>query len=285
MSKSVIERLKIFGYLNRDNAVLSRNQEYRGANVAHQLAIVRIGRRKNLESAYFSGQPRIRHAFEELGRAMRMPEAEISEQRVLARFQQLAMMFQDIALVYFALPFWTYESRVGQDDSANGRTKLARCDGRSHPAHRMPQNDRIGESEPCNQSNDVPSEILIQIPMRRRARLSVTSGVRHYNVVVIFETAYYRGPAGPASYQSVERNERGLVATRSQIMDADFVCSAGSAYPARHEVVARPRKKGCLQAAREHHSLATAHTVANVILRVKDAALGCLPDATVPRQA
>ena len=84
--------------------------------MAHQLAIVRIGRRKNLESAYFSGPPRIRHAFEELGRAMRMPEAEISEQRVLARFQQLAMMFQDIALVYFALPFWTYESRVGQDD-------------------------------------------------------------------------------------------------------------------------------------------------------------------------
>lgn len=118
------------------------------------------------------------------------------------------MLFRDIALVYFALPFWAYESGVGKDDRANGCAKLTRCDGRSHPTHRMPQNDWIVNSEPFNQSNDVLSEIVIQIPMRRCAGLSVTSGVRHYNIVVIFETAYYRSPASPTSDQSVERNER-----------------------------------------------------------------------------
>lgn len=84
MSKSVIESLKILGCLHGDNAFVSCNREYWDANVTHQLAIVRIGRHKNLESAYFSGQPRIGHAFDELGRTMRVSESEISQQRVLS---------------------------------------------------------------------------------------------------------------------------------------------------------------------------------------------------------
>ncbi len=60
------------------------------------------------------------------------------------------MLFQHITLVYFALPLGAYESRVGKNDSANGGTKLARCDSRSHASHRMPQNDRLSKSEPFN---------------------------------------------------------------------------------------------------------------------------------------
>ena len=83
ISKLSIELLKLMCRINGHNAFVSHNQEYWDANVAHQLAIVRIGRRKNLEGAYLSGQPRIGHMFEKLGRTMRMPELEISQQRVL----------------------------------------------------------------------------------------------------------------------------------------------------------------------------------------------------------
>jgi len=152
------------------------------------------------------------------------------------------MLFQDIARVNFALPLGAYESRVGKNDSANGGTKLARSDSRSHASHGMSQNDRLNKSEPFNQSNDIVGEVGVQISMRRCARFSVTPRVRHHNVVVTFKSAYYRSPASPTSDQAMKRNERGLVASSSQIMDADSVCFAGSAYPVCHTAVARARK-------------------------------------------
>ena len=82
MPKSLIELLKLFCCFNGNNAFVSRNQEYWDVNVAHQFAIVRIGRRKNLEGAYLSRQPRIGHMFEKLGRTIRMPKSEICQQRV-----------------------------------------------------------------------------------------------------------------------------------------------------------------------------------------------------------
>ena len=83
MPKSLIELLKLLRCINGNNAFVSRDQEYWDANVAHQLAIVGIGGRKNLEGAYLSGQPRIGHVFEKFGRTMRMPEPEIIQQRAL----------------------------------------------------------------------------------------------------------------------------------------------------------------------------------------------------------
>ena len=81
--KSLIELLKLLCCINGNNACVSHNQEDWDANVAHQLSIVRIGRCKNLKGAYPSGQPRIGHVFEKLGRTMRMSAPQISQQRFL----------------------------------------------------------------------------------------------------------------------------------------------------------------------------------------------------------
>jgi len=83
MPKSRIELLKLVCGINRNNALVCGNQEYWHANVAHQLAIVRIRRRENLERADLSGQPRIGHVLEKLGGPARMPEPQVSQQRVL----------------------------------------------------------------------------------------------------------------------------------------------------------------------------------------------------------
>ena len=144
------------------------------------------------------------------------------------------MLFYDIALVNYALPLRAYESRVSKNDRANGGTKLACRDSGSHASHRMSQNDRLSQSEPFNQSNDIIGEIGVQISVRRCARFAVASGIRHDNIVATFESAYYRRPASPTSDQSMERNKRGLRPSGSQIMDADSVCFAGSAYPICH---------------------------------------------------
>jgi len=143
------------------------------------------------------------------------------------------MLFRHIARVDFALPLRAYESRVDKDDSTNGGAKLARRDSRSHASHRMPHDHRRGESESFNEPNDIVGKIRIQVSMRRRAGFSVASGVRHDNVVVSFERAYYRSPTSPASDQSMECNERRLIATGSQIMDPDSVRFAGCTGPVR----------------------------------------------------
>jgi hypothetical protein len=143
MPNLLIELLKLLCCLDGNNAFVSRDQEYWDANVAHQFAIVWIGGCKNLEGSYSSGQPRIGHVLEKFGRPMRMPKPEISQQRALGCFQELAVLFQHSALVHFALPLRAYESRVGKNDRANGGTELACCDSRGHASHRMSQNDRF----------------------------------------------------------------------------------------------------------------------------------------------
>lgn len=114
------------------------------------------------------------------------------------------MLLDDIALLNLALALGAQESRVGQEDAANGCTDLTRNHSRSHASHRVAEQNRSGKSERFDESNDVACVVAIQIPMKRRARLSVTSGVRHYYVVVAFESARQRNPAIAASSQSME---------------------------------------------------------------------------------
>ena len=52
-----------------------------------------------------------------------------------------------------------------------------------------PSRTGSGKAERFDETNDVACVIAVQIPMKRCARLPVTSGVRHYYVVVAFESA------------------------------------------------------------------------------------------------
>jgi hypothetical protein len=49
--------------------------------------------------------------------------------------------------------------------------------------------DRSGNSERFDETNNVARVIAVQITMKRCARLPVTSGIWHYDVVVTFESA------------------------------------------------------------------------------------------------
>ena len=75
------------------------------------------------------------------------------------------MLLDDIALMNFALPLGAQESRVRQDDRANGRGPLTRDYGRSHASHRVAQQNRSHKLEPLDESNDSACVILVPIPM------------------------------------------------------------------------------------------------------------------------
>ena len=49
--------------------------------------------------------------------------------------------------------------------------------------------ERSGKSERFDETNDVTCVIAVQIPMKRGARVPVSSGVWHCYVVVTFESA------------------------------------------------------------------------------------------------
>jgi len=99
------------------------------------------------------------------------------------------MLLDDIALVNLALALGAQESRVGQDDAANGCTGFTRNHSRRHASHRVAEQNRRGKSERFDKTNDVACVIAVQIPLKRRARLPVASGVWHYYVVLIFKSA------------------------------------------------------------------------------------------------
>lgn len=114
------------------------------------------------------------------------------------------MLRDDIALMNLTLPFWAYESRVGQDDATNGGSQLARHHGRSHAPHRMAEQNRCGKPQRFDESDDVACVVAIHVAMNRRARLSVTPGVGHHHVIVAFESTRQGSPASPAPGQSME---------------------------------------------------------------------------------
>jgi hypothetical protein len=51
------------------------------------------------------------------------------------------------------------------------------------------EQNRSGKPERFDKTNDIACVIAVQIPLKRRARLPVASGVWHYYVVLIFKSA------------------------------------------------------------------------------------------------
>jgi hypothetical protein len=114
------------------------------------------------------------------------------------------VLLDDIAFVNLALALGAQESRVCQDEPANGSGCLTRYHGRSHASHRVAQQNRSHKPEPLDESNDSACVILVPIPIDRCARIPVPSGVWHQYVVFTFERARQRNPAGSAPGQSME---------------------------------------------------------------------------------
>ena len=110
----------------------------------------------------------------------------------------------------------------------------ARNQSRGHASHRVAEQDRRRQFERSDECNDIVGIVAVRIPMQRRARFSVTSGVRRHYVALAFQGARQGTPASSAARQSMEQNRRRLVSACSQIMNVDAVCCAKSMSPVCH---------------------------------------------------
>jgi hypothetical protein len=77
------------------------------------------------------------------------------------------VLLDDIALMNFALALGAQESRVRQDDPANGRGHLTGCHGSSHAPHRVAKQNRGHKPERLDEPNDIACVILVPIPVGR----------------------------------------------------------------------------------------------------------------------
>jgi hypothetical protein len=231
-------RIEILQFSRRfkgnNGAVIADDEQDWDANRAHQLVILRVRRRQNIERTDSGSPSRVGYELDELGPTMRVSDPCLSQHVSLIPTEKLAVLLDDIALVNFALALGAQESGVRQDDPAKGRPDSTRHHGRSHASHRMSQENRSGKSEPLDESNDIARVIVVAIAIERSARAPVPSGVRHHDVVLVFESACQRTPAGAAPGQAMEENQWRLGPSGSQVVDVDAVCFAHPGHPARH---------------------------------------------------
>src|SRR5689334_11074264 len=96
----------------------------------------------------------------------------------------------------------------------------------------MPKEHRVAELQVFNERDDITGEILVTIPAQRRARLSVTSGIGHDNVIVILESARQRTPTAATRGEPVKQNQWRLIPSRSQVLKVDVVYVAAASNPA-----------------------------------------------------
>ena len=101
--KALIKLLQFSCRFEGHNTIVADDKEDRDRNGAYQLAIVRIGRRKNFESTYSGLQPRIGHEFDQLQRTMRVSKPRLSEHLFPIQAEKPAMLLDDIAIVDLAL--------------------------------------------------------------------------------------------------------------------------------------------------------------------------------------
>jgi len=131
------------------------------------------------------------------------------------------VLFGGVAVVNLALELRTQKRRIDQDDAADGSAGPAGHQGRRHPAHRMPEEDRGGQSQFAHEGRDIARVIVVAIAVKRCARFAVPSGIRHHHIECIFEQPRQGAPAGPAAAQSMQQNHGRLAAARPQVMDVD----------------------------------------------------------------
>jgi hypothetical protein len=216
------------------NAVIPDHQQDWDVSRAHQPAIVRVGRRKNIERMYSGFQPGRGYEFDELRPAVRVPDPCLREHVSPVHTEKSAVLLDGIALVHLALALRTQKSGVREDDAANGRGELTRDYGRGHTPHRMAQHNGSLESEPLDESDDIARVILVSISIERRARIPVAPGIGHHHIVFTFESARQGSPAGSAPGQSVEKHQWGLGLPGSQVVNVDAVGFADPGHPVRH---------------------------------------------------
>ena len=101
--KALIKHLQFPCRFERNNAIVPNDKEDRDRNGAYQLAIVRVGRRKNFESTCLGLQPRIGYEFDQLQRTMRVSKPRLSQHLTLVQAEKPAMLLDDIAVVNLAL--------------------------------------------------------------------------------------------------------------------------------------------------------------------------------------
>lgn len=79
VTKALIKILQFLCRFKGNNTFVPYDQEDWDANGAHQLAIRRVRRCKNIKSTYLGPQPRIGYEFDEFGRTMRVSKPCLSQ--------------------------------------------------------------------------------------------------------------------------------------------------------------------------------------------------------------
>ncbi len=100
-------RVKILQFLCRfkgnNGAVIPDDEQDWGANSAHQLVILWVGRHKNIKCTYSGFQPRLGCEFDNLGPTMSVSDPCLSQHISLVQTEKPAVLLDDITLVHFAL--------------------------------------------------------------------------------------------------------------------------------------------------------------------------------------
>src|SRR6476469_4964821 len=101
--KTLVQLLQLSCRFEGHDALVPDDKQERDGNGAHQLAILRVRRGQNFESAYFRLQPRLGHEFDQLDRTKRVSKPRLSQQLSLVQAEKPAMLLDDIAAVNLAL--------------------------------------------------------------------------------------------------------------------------------------------------------------------------------------
>src|SRR6185312_6777423 len=143
----VLQFRRRFRRNDRTGVNISNDEENGDGYCADQLAIVGVRRLQNFKCAQASLQSRRSQKFDHFGRAVRVAGTYVSQHLVLASAEKPAMLLGDIAIEDLALTLGTEEGRINQNDSAKGVADPARDHRGRHAPHRMPKENRAGESE------------------------------------------------------------------------------------------------------------------------------------------
>src|SRR6185437_867965 len=199
-----------------------------------QLAIVGVRGRQHFKRAQASLQSRLSQKLEHLSRPMRVAGTYVSQHFVLASTEKPAMLLGHIAVEDLALTLGTEEGRVNQDDSAKLIADPARDHPGRHASHRMPEENRGGESELADEPYDVTRVVVISISISWCARVTMTPGIGHHDVEFRLKTTGQGRPAGAIAAESVEQHQWRPASAGSLIVNAGAACLTESRRPVRH---------------------------------------------------
>src|SRR5215471_1592875 len=102
--------------------------------------------------------------------------------------------------MHLALALGAQERWVDQDEAAESPLTSARRHGGGHAPHRVADQNGTREIDATDETHDVAREIVVPVPVVRRARTAMPSCIGHDHVELALERACELSPASAASH-------------------------------------------------------------------------------------